>query len=441
MKDAVRAWEWALICAGFIVLVFTLHPTVDGDGAVRFQTIQAFLGDGGAFSKFSFVQPILSMPLAWLGRFAEADVVKFVAWFNFSAFSALTIFIYRELAARYKPAVGRAWWLLMLSASMFPHHLQYYYGEVLTSLLVFLAALLIDRRPVVSAVLFALGCVNTPALLPSLVGLAVVLFLFYRRMAPLAAVPIAVALVLLEMWFKHVGLGQGYFSADEHGNVTVLPYSGRPGFSYPLLFGLMAITLSFGKGLVFFMPALLLGFFGDIRRALGLDRKATFVAFIALALPVVTYAKWWAWYGGSFWGPRFFLFMSVPASLLLAVGLRSTRAEPIRIALTLLVLLLSAWVSLEGYLFGQRETDVCWADNYAQEHLCWYAPEFSALWRPFVTGSAWKIMSNVRWPYAAWQLVVIFYLAVRLAEPLVEMTRRRLNEVRASDPGSHPGQA
>ncbi|HVI53967.1 MAG TPA: hypothetical protein VM621_02810 [Luteibacter sp.] len=437
MKTLFKAWEWALICTGFIVLFFTLHPTIDGDGAVRFQTVRAFLGGDEGFSKFSFVQPILSMPLAWLGRFVEAELVGFVAWFNLAVFAGFGIFIYRELAARYAPGVGRAWWLLMLSASMFPHHLQNYYGEVLTSLCVFQAALLLDRRPAISAVLFALGCVNTPALLPSLVGFAVILFLVYKRKAPLAAVGIAVALVLLEMWFKHAGLGQGYLSADEHGNVTVLPYSGKPGFSYPLLLGLMAITLSFGKGLVFFMPALLLGLSRDVRRATGLDREATLVAFIALALPVVTYAKWWAWYGGSFWGPRFFLFLSAPASLLLAVGLRSARAEPIRCALMLPVLLLSAWVSLDGYLFGQREMDVCWANNYAQEHLCWYAPEFSALWRPFVTGSAWKIMSNVRWPYVLWQLVVISYLALRLAAPLVQITRRRLNEARSSSLDSH----
>ncbi|MGN6094598.1 MAG: hypothetical protein ACTHOL_19785 [Luteibacter jiangsuensis] len=440
MRTVLRAWEWALICAGFVVLAITLHPTVDGDGAVRFQTLQALLGSGGGFSKFSFVQPILTLPLAWLGRFAEADIVEFVAWFNFAVFAVFGVFIYRELATRYAPAVGRAWWLLMLSASMFPHHLQNYYSEVLTSLCVFQAALLMDRRPVISTVLFALGCVNTPALLPSLVGFAIIFFLMYRRVAPLAAVAVAVALILLEMWFKHVGLGQGYFSADEHGNVTVLPYSGKPGFSYPLLLGLMAITLSFGKGLVFFMPALLLGFSRDVRRALGLDRKSVFVAFIALALPVVTYAKWWAWYGGSFWGPRFFLFMSAPASLLLAIGLRSTRFEPVRFALTLLVLLLSAWVSLEGYLFGQGEMDVCWADNYAQEHLCWYVPEFSALWRPFVTGSAWKMVNNVRWPYALWQLVAVSYLAVHLVAPLVQLARRRLNDVGSTYPESHSGE-
>ncbi len=37
-----------------------------------------------------------------------------------------------------------------------------------------------------------------------------------------------------------------------------MPYSGLPGFSYPLVFGLLSILFSFGKGLVFFAPGLLL---------------------------------------------------------------------------------------------------------------------------------------------------------------------------------------
>ena len=34
---------------------------------------------------------------------------------------------------------------------------------------------------------------------------------------------------------------------------TILTYSGRPGFSYPLFFGVLSVLFSFGKGLVCFM--------------------------------------------------------------------------------------------------------------------------------------------------------------------------------------------
>jgi hypothetical protein len=35
-----------------------------------------------------------------------------------------------------------------------------------------------------------------------------------------------------------------------------MPYTGRPGFSYPFLFGVLGILFSFGRGLAFFAPAL-----------------------------------------------------------------------------------------------------------------------------------------------------------------------------------------
>jgi hypothetical protein len=52
---------------------------------------------------------------------------------------------------------------------------------------------------------------------------------------------------------------------------------------------------------------------------------------------VLVYAKWWAWYGGSSWGPCFFVFATVPASLLLAVRLHHVRDAAWRNALTVLV--------------------------------------------------------------------------------------------------------
>src|SRR2546430_10361340 len=37
---------------------------------------------------------------------------------------------------------------------------------------------------------------------------------------------------------------------------------------------------------------------------------------------VLVYGTWWAWYGGFTWGPRFLIFASLPASLLLAAQIR-----------------------------------------------------------------------------------------------------------------------
>lgn len=432
MKEWRTPWEWLLIVTGVITMVITLNPVVGGDGLARFASVEVLLGGSGSHSKFSLVQPLLSVPFAWLADWMGNDRAAYVAWFNLSIFAIFSAFIYRELASRYTSAVGRAWLLLMLMGSMYPHHLQNYYGEVFTSLSMFLAALLVKRRPVIAALLFALGGVNTPALLLPLAGLGAAWLVAERRLAPAAAVVVAGALVLAEMWLKHTGVGQGYLSEVEHGMPTLMPYSGRPGFSYPLLLGLISLLFSFGKGLVFFIPALLLAIAPRMRLAAGLGDRRTILALIACGLPILLYAKWWAWYGGAFWGPRFFLYLCAPACLLLAIALQDRGWSGKGFIVVLLIFLLSAWVGLDGYLFGQNEMEACWGENYSHEYLCWYVPEFSALWRPFITGAAWHASRNVRWPYAVWHMVVVAYVIAMFVGRRVRLVERRIVLVAAT---------
>ena len=100
-----------------------------------------------------------------------------------------------------------------------------------------------------------------------------------------------------------------------------MPYSGKPGFSYPFLLGVASILFSFGRGLVFFAPGLLL-WFGARTRQLAPGRRVVILLLLFVAGLVLVYAKWWAWYGGLTWGPRYFIVAAVPASLFLAIRLR-----------------------------------------------------------------------------------------------------------------------
>lgn len=397
----------------------TLHPVVGGDGLGRFNSMQALLGDGGKYAKYSLVLPVLSVPLAWAGDLFGIERIAAVAYFNVLFFFAFSGLIYQQLSIRYSPRVGRLWLLLMAAGSMFPHHLQNYYGEVVTALAFFLGVLWIRRHPFAAAVLMAVACANTPALLPPFLVLALAWFVLEEERVPLAAFALAAGLVALDAWIKHGSEGAGYFSRAEHGFKTMLPYSGLPGFSYPLPLGIMGITLSFGKGLVFFIPGLLLIFSAQLRRQLGLDERRTTIAVLALFLPVLLYSKWWAWYGGSFWGPRFFLYLCPPACLLLAMALQDQAAKKISGLLVLPILLLSLWVGLDGYMFGQNDMEICAANNYANEHFCWYVPEFSALWRPFITGRIQHLYSDQRHLFAMWHAAVLIYLSAACVVPAV----------------------
>jgi hypothetical protein len=84
----------------------------------------------------------------------------------------------------------------------------------------------------------------------------------------------------------------------------------------------------------------------------------------------------------------------------------------------MLVLALSVWVGINGAVFGQQSMDVCWANDYALEFMCWYVPEFSALWRPFVTqdlrGLLTTIWNSQERTFALWQVVTWSYLSLTL---------------------------
>ncbi len=74
---------------------------------------------------------------------------------------------------------------------------------------------------------------------------------------------------------------------------------------------------------------------------------------------VIVYSKWWGWYGGWCWGPRFFLFGSIIASLALALVITEENKGVWTNVISLSVLALSIWVGISGAAFGQRGLEIC----------------------------------------------------------------------------------
>jgi hypothetical protein len=232
--------------------------------------------------------------------------------------------------------------------------------------------------------------------------------------------------VMAEAWIRRGSpFDTGY--ANDHGYRNVLPYSGRPGFSYPFLFGALSILFSFGRGLVFFMPGLL--FWLDSRTRFRFEGRTRSIVVAMLVFTVglvVVYAKWWAWYGGTATGPRFFLLASVPASILLADRLRQLGRGAVAGALTLAVLVLSTWVAVIGVLAGPAPPEVCTRDRFAHEPLCLYTPELSPLGHPLVS-----------FPHLAPRTSLVALLCVGasayLAAPVVEQVFSRLRALQPRD--------
>jgi hypothetical protein len=423
-------WEWALIDVGIVLLFVVVPHALLGDGRVRFGTLTNLLEHGTlANTPYSVVGPLFSTPLYYLGKLAlgpEWWCARFNTFLLAGALVATASLLRRYVDGR----LLRTFLLLLVAASMFPNHVRGYFGEVFTALLVLVGiAALSSGREGLGWTAMILGVANTPATIVGLLFVAIKHVRNTRRVRHLMPVLVTASLILLESWIRR---GNPFSTGYENnaGFRTLMPYSGQPGFSYPFFFGLLSITLSFGKGILFFAPGLLLMIGKDDREVPSQLRTLWAYSIWFLAGLIVVYAKWWAWYGGWFWGPRFFLMASIPASLSIAIKLRqlstlSTQALGVLFA----VLTLSVWVGVNGAVFNQANLDICEQKRYALEFLCWYAPEFSVLWHPFIAPVP---LTFDRVLFIAYCGLVYVWLAVPLVKTLImrasdSVAARRLN--------------
>jgi PA14 domain-containing protein len=426
-RDAgVVADAW-LIAIGVLLLFLLLPHRVMGDGMIRYLALAELIEWRQVSGvPYSLVGPLFSAPLYFLGKaFITPD--WWCARFNTFVFVAGLLAMYRLLHGRVDDRVVTRFLLLLVAASMFAYHLEGYFGEVFTAVTV-AAGLLAVRagHPAAGWTAAVVGVANTPAALVGLGLAALVQAWDTRRLRHLAPVAAAAGAIMLESWVRR---GSPFVSGYEgnHGDATVLTYSGRPGFSYPLFFGLLSVLFSFGKGLVFYAPGVAL----PIARRVATNDTLRGCARLWLAFLVgliVVYSKWWAWYGGLYWGPRFFVFASVPASLALAVWLSTIGgATPRALVATLAVLTLSAWVAIDGAVFDLNGLAACRDPN--NEWLCLYVPEFSPLWRPFVEPTRPTVNQAAVGVYFGlaylWLAAPIARELARLARPLAAIGFRR----------------
>jgi hypothetical protein len=404
----LAAAEWLLIVAGALIHAFLTPHVIYADGEIRYDTLLALVKNGAiSAERYSILQSLLATPFYYLGdRFGLGR--EAVAHFCVTVFLASLVGVYFSLRRAVAPGVLRRMLLILLFASMFGRHVQTFYGETLTACGAMLGvAALVTNRPGLAGIFFCFAVVNTPT---ALIGLALCngAWALWTRRWFQAAWPLvaSLTLVLLEFWWRR---GSPFLSgyAGDAGFANILPTSGKPGFSYPAPLGVLGQLFSFGKGVLFFAPGLLLYWFGA-RRSNASSRRFALLGLLFTAGVVIAYSQWWSWYGGWFWGPRFLLFASVPASFLLAERLEEPQHR-FGVELTLsLALIWSAWVGVNGAVFDQSGLDVCRLDNFRLEALCWYVPEFSALFRPFFEPKVFSTSDLVILAHAAVSLLVLW---------------------------------
>ncbi|MFC4015116.1 hypothetical protein ACFOY2_48430 [Nonomuraea purpurea] len=414
MKKAIARLEIGLIVAGLIAIAVLRPHGLWGDGGVRYTDLTQLLTTGAVpDGKYSMIGPLFSAPLWLAGQFWDVGE-SWVAHYNDVVFALGLLAFYWLLRDRMPREILRTFLLLLVFASMFAKHLTLYYGEVFTAVLVAVGTIAVVTGRRGGWVAIVTGVANTPASLAGLGFLALRRAWDTRRVWCLAAIFAAGGLVLAEAWIRRGSPFLTGYEGRNQGFDSVMPYSGLPGFSYPLLFGLLSLLLSFGKGLVFFAP----GLFLPVRERLK-DLPAVgalYGMWLAFTVGLILlYANYWAWSGAHFWGPRYLLFASLPACLVLAVRAHRPYEALLPNVLTLVALALSIWVGVSGAVFGDIAATPagCRAEGLRyEEALCYYTPEFSALWYPFV---AHPTLDAAQVTYLVFGLAVGVFLLARPA--------------------------
>lgn len=398
--------ETGLIVLGLLINFEFVAHIVGGDGVTRYRSLTSLLTRGLLDnSKYSLIGPLFSAPLWYLGLVWNGSS-WWVARFNFFLFAIGLLAMYWLLKTRMDRRLLRAFLLILVAASLFPNALEYYYAEVFTAIFVALGTLALVcgssiRGRIMGWVAVVIGVANTPA---ALVGMAVMVLariVQQRRMRYALALFAAAGVIALENTIRRGGpLNTGYES----------------GFGNPFFFGLVGILFSYGKGLIFFTPGLFLPVkkrLQGLPNAAGQSLYTIYLLWMAFVIAMVLlYSHWWAWFGGYSWGPRFFLFASLPASLVLAVRLRYPGEHLVGNLLTLLAFALSSWVAVTGMVFEMGGLFACTQGYDQLIGLCVYTPQYSELWRAFV----------VPLPFGKHQAVIAGYcglIFVYLAWPLL----------------------
>ena len=369
------------------------------DGYLRFETFKS-LWEAPIYSKYSTVQPIIAKILDDLLRVFDPSIaVDFVPKF----FDLFLVLIFLGVSLVF---FNRSVNILMLGSllplSMMTHYFGQFFSEITSSTLIALGFVIFNTQPnrlgtILGSLIAAIGLANWSVLLAptSIVFLASVVGVFLRQKDSInfsififLSLSFGVVLAIGDLVLKSQLLDNPYNSSSEAGFTTVMPYSGLPGFSHPVLLGLLGSLFSFGKSIFLFNPFVIFLF---IRQY---DYKIFSLAFLFTTL--IIYSQWWAWYGGFSFGTRFYIFTVIPSIYVFIDGLRDENRQ--WKWLEIFVLGWAFWLAICGKYFGLDATaGICAANDYALEAYCWYVPEFTPLINPFVTYGIGGIIEYLSW--------------------------------------------
>lgn len=325
---------------------------------IRWMGIQqgTFGPDGLLYSRKGFATSIAALPLTWLGL-ALPDIGPLHATLLLTPLlHALTALYLYHTVRRLLPTVSREGALgvacLWSFGSLATPYIKTFFSEpaVALALVAALYHLLVFREnhtlrsaAAVGAWLgFSLVTRSANAIVFPLFALALLLYTYQHW---LALTPRGQPLDPLRHWQRWLldervlarlfagavplvlsGCLYLWYNWYRFGNPLTSGYIAGEEFSAIWWQGLVGLTISPGRGLLWYTPWLPLALFGTLR-LWRRDRALTLVIAGSALLYVLVYAKWYLWSGGYAWGPRF-LVPIVPLLALLVAPLLEPDARP-----------------------------------------------------------------------------------------------------------------
>ncbi len=372
------------IVLGVAVLLCFVPQHVAIDDWRRQRALDAILNGppSGKVMKYSVVMPFVAFvpylvtSAIGIGSvvYDHFDVLLWVPWCLFVG-ARLT----RLRTRRFAVCV-----VTLTTASMFAPFVTLFNSEAFSLMFVSAGLLLaLDSEGrfarTLGVVLVGLGVANIPVQIAAAAVAGTWLWWRRRQVWLLVSVALATLIHIADVTWTtgHLGL-QKY--PQEWWETQLLPWGRIYDFGYPFLFGLVGILVSLGRGIVWYQPGLFVRNPDAPDDAVRTWRTLMTLMVVAM-IPI--YAKWWAWYGGFTFGPRFFLLGVVPAAVALCDRLTNARNNG-QWAVAALLTLWSGWVAIVGVLyFATPQADfLCRVEDFRYEPMCWWVGEYSPLLAP-----------------------------------------------------------